>query len=104
MRRMRLAVATIESCPFDQVPEEGPCLTAEAYGLPQEWQDVLWMLLREDDSARCANCGDPVGYVLHGDDSWARWVSTSLASEDDGPVVALCPQCTPFVPRGTATK
>lgn len=51
----------------------------------------------------CWSCGEPIGWVLHDDDDNPRkgviWHAVWLASEDDGPVAALCEDCAPDVPH-----
>lgn len=68
--------------------------------LPEVYVAALDAIVRNADNVECDSCGNGVGYVLHEDDdnparSGCRWHSVWLAREDNGPVVALCEDCSP---------
>jgi len=68
----------------------------EYAGLPQPFLDVLEATLLNIDNISCAYCGGATGYVLkenHEGFERLYWRVTTLARENDGPIHALCGDC-----------
>ena len=91
----------LEDVPFMSIGDLD-VVTDEYAGLPAPFLDALTGLLKQQDSAQCARCDEPVGFVLREQPSGferLEWTATGLARETDSPHVAvLCEQCTPYVP------
>lgn len=83
----------------------------EYAALPEPFVAALFQVGKQTDSARCARCNEPIGFVLADNGGFERlgWTPIGLAREvGRADVVALCELCTPLVPavetEGTTAK
>lgn len=96
-----MTTSTIEYIFFESVPADYfDSELGERVDMPPEFRKTLTALENQQDSARCARCDDAIGFALVS--GYAReqleWKPTGFARHPNGPVVALCEGCTPWLP------
>jgi hypothetical protein len=90
----------IEANPFISIGSID-AVSDEYADLPKPFLDALHGLVDRPDNTMCWRCDNSVGFALREQPSGVErlgWNPTGLARVGDGPVAALCEECTPYVP------